>query len=360
MKASELYQALRPFTLLSHEKLLSPSYKALHVTPTAVRGHSPYGVMEVEVALGIETEAYVDTSRFLQVLSTAPDGDFQLILEDNKLSWYCADPAEAKRYEMTGSFAVIGEAITIPPIPWDDHGEMVPVPAGFSRGLELAALGCGSQAYISIGLYGVTLENEEGGLYAYASDNASIAACRLSDASPSFAEKITLAPDALALLAEVTRHGDAAVSITAETIYCQTPAIKLVIKGKAALKIDLREIAKGLRGEDRALPIDRDSVASFIRRIEALAEDKSKAQMSLSVEEGATRLYFEDSISFSAEYYLVQSDQPFDVSPIVLEPRRIFRALGAADRIVFDYVDRRSLVFRGPNEFLFGVNGKAT
>jgi len=360
MQASDLYKHLRPFTLLSHEKLLSPSYKSLHITPTAVRGHSPFGLMEVEVRLGIDREAYVDTARFLQVLSTAPEGDFQLELEDNKLSWYCADPGEAKRYEMTGSFAVLsGGDITIPVLPWDGRGEMIPVGAPFGAGLQLASLGCGSQAYISIGLYGVTIENEANGLYAYASDNSSIASCRLSDASPAFADKITLAPDALALLADVTGHGEAAISITDDTIYAQTPTTKLVIKGKAALKIDLREIAAGLRGEDRVLPIDRDSLTSFVRRIEALAEDKAKAQMSLSVEEGATRLYFEDNISFSAEYYLVQSDQPFDVPPIQLEPRRIFRALGAADRLVFDYVDRRALVFRGPNEFLFGVNGKA-
>jgi hypothetical protein len=358
MQASEIYQQLRPFTLLAHEKLLSPSYKALHITPTSVRGHSPFGIMEVEVALGIDAEAYVDTARFLQVLSTAPAGDFRLLVEDNKLSWLCEDPSEAKRYEMTGSFSLIAGDITIPPLPWDGRGTMVPVTEGFGRGLQLAALGCGSQAYISVGLYGVAIENEPDGLYAYASDNNAIASCRLGDRNDAFADKITLAPDALALLAEVSR-GDTAVSLTGDSIYCQTPTTKLMIRRKADLKSDLRAIAGALRGQQRSLPIDRESLAAFVRRVDALAEDKSKARMSMSVEEGATKLFYEDSISFSAEYYLVQSEEPFDINPIQLEPRRIFRALGAADRVVFDYVDRHALVFRGPNEFLFGVHGKA-
>jgi hypothetical protein len=358
MQASELYQQLRPFSLLAHEKLLSPSYKALHITPTAVRGHSPFGVMEVEARLGIATEAYVDRARFLQVLSTAPAGDFVLQIEDNKLSWFCADPSEAKRYEMTGYFALLPGTITIPPLPWDGRGEMIPAGENFGRGLELAALGCGSQAYISVGLYGVAIENEPDGLYAYASDNNAIAACRLGDRSDAFAERITLAPDALALLADVSR-GQTAVSITADSIYCQTPTTKLVVRRKADLKSDLRAIATGLRGQERSLPIDRDSLSAFVRRVDALSEDKTKARMSLSVEEGATRLFYEDSLSFSAEYYLTPAEHPFDISPIQLEPRRIFRALGSADRVVFDYVDRHALVFRGPNEFLFGVHGKA-
>lgn len=358
MQASDLYQQLRPFTLLAREKLLSPSYKALHITPTSVRGHSPFGVMEVEAALGIDTEAYVDTARFLQVLSTAPAGDFRLQIEDNRLSWYCADPSEAKRYEMTGYFALLSGDIAIPALPWDGRGEMIPVPETFGKGLQLAALGCGSQAYISVGLYGVVIENEPEGLFAYASDNSAIASCRLADRSDAFADRITLAPDALGLLAEVSK-GETAISITEDTIYCQTPTTKVVIRRKADLKSDLRQIANDLRGQQRSLPIDRESLASFVRRVDALAEDKTKARMSMSVEEGATRLYYEDALSFSAEYYLVQSEEPFDVPPVQLEPRRIFRALGAADRVVFDYVDRHAIVFRGPNEFLFGIQGKA-
>lgn len=358
MQASELYNQLRPFTLLSHEKLLSPSYKALHITPTAVRGHSPFGVMEVEASLGIETEAYVDASRFLQVISTAPAGNFQLLVEDNKLQWFCEDPGETKRYEMTGYFSLISSGVTIPALPWDGRGEMVPVGETFGRGLQLAALGCGSQAYISVGLYGVVIENEADGLYAYASDNNAIASCRLADRSDAFAERITLAPDALALLADVSR-GETAISITEDSIYCQTPTTKLVVRRKADLKSDLRSIAAGLRGQELSLPIDRESLSAFIRRVDALAEDKQKARMLIAVEDGATRLEYEDSISFSAEYYLVQAEEPFNISPIQLEPRRIFRALGSADTVVFDYVDRHALVFRGPNDFLFGVHGKA-
>jgi hypothetical protein len=360
MQASELYQQLRPFTLLSHEKLLAPGYKSLHITPRSVRGYSPFGVMEVECNLGIAGEAHVDTSRFLQVLSTAPAGDFELRLENNKLEWHCADPGENRRYEMMGYFAVSSSSdIAIPALPWEGHGAMVPVEEPFSRGLQLAALGCGSQAYISLGLYGVVLENEDDGLYAYASDNNAIAACRLADPSADWADRITLAPDALGLLADVSRAKDTSLSITADSIYCQTPTTKLVIRRKADLKSDLRQIAAGIRGTARALPIDRESLTGFIRRIEALAEDRSKARMSIEVQEGATVLNYEDSISFSAEYYLVQSDEPFDIPPIQLEPRRIFTALGAADRVVFDYVDRHALVFRGPHDFLFGIQGKA-
>src|SRR5215471_12512573 len=119
MQASDLYAQLRPFTLLSHEKLLAPGYRSLHITPRSVRGYSPFGVMEVECALGIEGEAHVDTARFLQVLSTAPAGDFELILEGNKLQWHCADPGEGKRYEMVGHFAISTGDIAIPTLPWE-------------------------------------------------------------------------------------------------------------------------------------------------------------------------------------------------------------------------------------------------
>jgi hypothetical protein len=353
MKSSDLAQKLAPFSSLVNKHALSPTYRALRLTPTSVRGCSAFGVMEAEVATGLESEVHVDGDMFLQLLRSLPAADLDLTLGDSSLQWRCG----AAR----GKFAVLGEKVDIPAPPWPAKVKTQEVDKEFGSALELGMLACGSPALLSVGLYGTSIIMGES-LVAYSSDNTTIAKARLSGAprrlpGVKVPEVVTLSPDSARLVVALgTRQ--LAWAVDEQSVYVETPDTRCVVKQVPPLKFDLREhMAPFLEGETR-VPLDRDVIAAFVRRAEGMAEERGRAAVTLGVREGAVRLAFEEGKASSEEYYLAESAPKIEVEPISVEARRIAKALTHSSHIVFDHAARGALVLHGDREFVFVVSGR--
>lgn len=349
MRASEFSEHLSPFGALINKHALSSTYKALQLSPGHVRGCSAYGAMEIEVATGLESEVYVDGDDLLQVLRSLPAADLELQAADGSLRWKCG----AAR----GQLALLGEKVVIPPPAWPEGVELVEVGDDFARRLELGSLGCGSVALLSVGLYGVTIANREGGTSAYSSDNMTMASARLGDRMAGAPESMCLSPDAVRLIGLLSGRGRLSAQFDDTSLYLRTPDARCVIKQVPPLKFDLPKNISSFLTQEVKLGLDRDVVAAFIRRAEALAEEKGKASVALSVSGGAVRLAFSEGRSTTEEYYLAEGPEG-DIAPIGVDARRLARALARASHVVFDHAARGALVLRGEGEFVYVVSGK--
>jgi hypothetical protein len=347
MLANELYAKLAPFATMVNKHALSPSYRALRVEPTVVRAVSMFGLMEAEVPSGIPQPVDLDGEEFLQLLRSLPSQELKLALSDNVVTWECG---AAK-----GRIATMGD-VNVPALTWPDNPGLREMPTNFSRGLDSASLVGSSIALQSVGLYGAVFYNDAGGLVAYSSDNPTIGSIRFSDTIEGSAERMTLSPDAIRVLEGLAKTGRLALSFDAETVYCQTPVVRLVLKQSPPLKFDLRGMISGFRESNVRVELNREIVAAFIHRTEALVQERSAAVVSLEVRQGNVCLAFTDLRAASEEYYLAKSPVEVDVVPIRVDTRRISRALQHAQSFVFDYVEKGVLVMRGEDEFLFVVS----
>lgn len=351
MKASEVASRFAPFGALINKHALSDNYKALLLTPTSVRAMSAYGAMETELALGVDSEVAIEGDAFLQILRSLPVAEFELGASDGVIKWKCG--------VATGRLAVMGSKVNIPSPPWPEDLRPVEVASDFALGLDLGGMACGTTALLSVGLYGIIVTNVEGNLTAYASDNTTMSRAVLGPNIPGAPEAFTITPDAARLIGMVSQRGKAAFMFDDTTLWLQTPDTKLVIKQSPAIKVDLRGIADSYLGDKIKLDLNRDVISAFIRRAEALTEERGKAGVKMSVKDGAVRLSFEESRAAQEEYYLAEGGPKVDVDEIEVDARRLGRALSHSGHIVFDYAKRGALVLRGGAGFAFIISAKA-
>ena len=348
MQSTELRDILAPFNLIVNSKALSINYRALALSPTHVRGCSPFGVMEVEAATGLSREVYVDGNSFLQILRSLPIDAFEMTASDTGLSWKCG---AAK-----GQLALLSEKVEIPAIEWPNK-PFSEVSANFSKALDLGGSACGTTALLSDGIYGIMIRNTDE-LSAFSSDNITIASAKLGDAIEDAPDTITISPISQRLLSLVTGN-KAAIAFTDKAVYCQTPTSKLVIQQTSQLKYDIKTTISNYLAQENKIELNRDVITSFIRRAEALSEEKNKAVVAISVDNGTVRLSFNEDKASSEEYYLAEGGPDIKVDPVLVDVRKIAKALSSSSAIVFDYADRNSLVLHGENDFVFVVGGKS-
>jgi hypothetical protein len=309
-----------------------------------------FGAMEVEVATGLSSEVLVDGESFLQILRSLPAGEMTMSATGSSLAWECG---KAK-----GQLALMAEGAQVMPVLIPDGVEFTEVGAGFGKGLDLGSLACGTSALMSVGLFGVSISLNEG-VRAYSSDDNIIAAAKMCDSIKGLTDSVTLSPNSAKLLATLTSRDKATVAVDAQTVYCKTPDAKLVLKQIPPLKYKIGDQLTGFAAEEIKVPLQRDVVAAFIRRAEALTEEKKRTDVAVSVVAGqGVKLTFADGKSSSEEYYVAEGMAESSVDPILIDSRRLARALSQASRVVFDHVAKKALVLRGDQEFVFVVAGK--
>ena len=350
MLATTLQTRLSPFSLLVNSSAISASYRALQLSPGRVRGCSMFGSMEVAVDTGLESEVAVDGDAFLQILRSLPAGELKMVSSGTSLSWSCG---AAK-----GQLALMGEDTRVTPPEWPSKIAWEQVEPTFGRALEMGAMACGTSALMSVGLYGVSIVPGGGAVRAYSSDNDTIASACLCQRDGAIGSA-TLSPMSARLLAVVASRDMASVAVDDTTLYCETADTRLALKQVPPLKFSIPEMLAAYLPEDVKVPLNRDVVSSFIRRAEALTEEKKRTDVSISVVEGAVKLSFLDGKSSSEEYYLAEGNKEASVDPILVDSRRLSVALSRSSRVVFDHADRGALVLRGDSDFVFVLSGKA-
>jgi hypothetical protein len=352
MKIQELNTKLAPFGQLVNRHALSVNYRALHLAPNFIRGCSMFGTMETEFPTGLTEEVFVDGDAFIQLCRSLRGEEIELRTASGVLYWTTGKQAK-------GQVAALGEKVAIPAPVWPADLKMHEVTADFGRALDLGGIACGSTALLSLGLFGVHVENAQPGVMAYASDNSTMSTARLGDQIPDSPEAFVLSPEACGLVTTLAAHGRFSFCFDDTTVYGQTPDTRLMVKQVPPLKVPLRGQVDKYLGDEIKLDLDRETIAAFIRRSEALAEERGKAAVSLSVEGGQVKLSFAEGRSSSEEYCLASGSPEVSVDAIVIDARRLGRALQHSAHIVFDYADQGALVLRGERGFAFVIAERA-
>ena len=341
--APDLYKQLRPFGLLAQKNAMAPVYRAMVLAPDHVRANGLFGRLRCDSELGLTGEAMVDATDLLQVLRSLPSAEFTMTVGDGALRWACG-PAK-------GHLALLSGDVPAPSRP-DQPGTRVT--AEFSDGLDLGGLASGTSVVRANNLLGVQIINRGDVASAYASDNFSLSGCALGAAIGDGV--VTLLPDAVDLLAAVIRSaGEAEVSHDASSLFCVAAHALLVLHQVPPLKRDLDTVLPATERET-AMPLFREAVTAFLRRAEALAEEK--ALVEVSVEDGRTRLAFSEAAGSTEEFYMVEGGPKVTVAPVRIEAQRLARALKHADRMVFDHTENGVLLLRGPQGFLFAIHSR--
>jgi hypothetical protein len=372
VKARDLHRDLDLFRLLVSRNAMSPAYRALVLAKDHVRGCAPFGAMRCAAALGFADEVWVDGDDFLKVIASLPDKEFTAEIRDHALHWECLEDAHegrAQRVLIRGHLALMTEQLDVPPPVYDHDLSSDPVSEHFGAGLELGSLSCGPIAMRTLGLYGVQIKNVGDRAYAYASDDTTMSGCSLggplftSDGAPGI---ITLSLNATALLAAVVKRDKTAyLAADNASLYCLTEnggvlATELLLNQADSLRGDIGALLARFAGSQHALRLHRDAVAAFLRRAEALAEQQRDAVVEFSVVDGETRLAFNELTGSTEEYHVVpDSDPDLNIPPVRVDADRIAKALGHADRMVFDYaVSDKILILRGDHDFAFAIFGR--
>jgi hypothetical protein len=329
---------------------LSANYRALSLSSTRVAGSAVFGAMEIAVDTDLASEVFVDGESFLQVLRSLPAGELKLAATASSLSWTCG---AAK-----GQLALMGENLRVVPVEIPEDLQFTEVDSNFGRGLDRGGIACGSSALMSLGLYGVSITNGAD-VRAYSSDDNIIASARMGATIHRMPAVATLSPAGAKILTALTSSGKASVAVDDQTVYCRSSAARLMLKQIPPLKYKIADQLATFLPESINIPLKGDIIAAFIRRAEALTEEKRRTDVSISVTDGAVRLSFIDGKSSSEEYYLAEGGGAISVDPILVDSRRLARALGQASRIAFDHIERGALVLRGDQEFVFVIAGKS-
>jgi hypothetical protein len=349
--ASELSQKLTPFGVLTNSKALSVNYRAFSVGPNSINACSAFGALETAIDTGLDKQIFVDGDSFFQVMKSLPAAALEMKVTDQSLMWKCGS---AK-----GQLALLGDAVEIVKPEWSSKIEFQDVSSSFSKALDLGSIACGTTALLSVGLYGVVIDNDNG-LFAYSTDNNTIASAKLGDVLKK-ADKCYLSPDSSRLVSMLTGKEGAKIAIDGEkSLFIQTNDSKLVVKQIPPIKFDIKKMVSMFSSQEIKIMLNRDVIAAFIRRADALAEEKGKASVAIGVDNGTVKLEFAEGKSSSEEYYLAEGATDINVEPIVVDSRRMAKALSNVNSLIFDYASKGALVLRGADEFVFVVSGKTS
>jgi hypothetical protein len=347
MRATDLYALLSPFSLLVDKRALSAHYRCLLLTSTHVRGAADFGIMEVACELGIDRDVYVDGETFLALLRShrrAAEIEFRV---KDALHWRCG--------QREGKLAIIHD-VEMPELEYHPH-QLFRLPPTFSHALSAGALGCGSTAVMSVGLYGVLFDHNDGGLFAYAADDQTISTASLCGPTGAPPGRYVLSPEAVTFLVDVTKCSPAHLGFDGVHVYCETPGTKVFLKQVATLSHDLPKYAAQFASQELSVKLNRDFIAAFIRDCVKMTEEHS-VRLAIGVEEGALKLTFTSATCAETAYCLTEGAPDITVTPIGFNPDELMRALPYASHIVFDYAaEHRALVLRGDDEFAFVIYG---
>ena len=365
MKSTDLAIWLAPFAVLANRHAMSPIYKALEIMPDKIRGCSPWGILEVDLKIGVNGKFWVNAEQFVGVIKTLPSGEVTFIQTGSTLSWACG--------KAEGKLALLG-ALEIPTHEWGERPAENNVDADFPIALQLGSLSATRDIGMSsVGVAGVALtylpeeQDAFGNIFVASSDNITMSvASMLIEGAEHWPASIIIGADASAMLASIlntsAKSTGAAIDIQEKTIVAWADNYRLMIRAAPPMQRDILEMAAQFTHEESTIPLPSDAVKRFIARAGALAEAKAHTAVKLTVGEGGFRLSFaEGTIISNEDYVIADFSLAGDFPEIRLDAARLARALGSADMLAFDAFDRGVLtLFKkegdGP-DFAYLING---
>lgn len=352
MLSTNLAVLLKPYKLLANKHALSPTYRCLQFTPGKVVGCSAAAILETKCDHGIEAPVCVDAGAFLAVMDSLPDHQEvkMSVAGDGVLAWSCGS-AKGRMAPM-----IIEDMPSIP-TRRAKAGSYKPG-ADLVQALRLGSLSGDSNSLLSVGMFGVVLDNREGALVIHSSDNVTISACSL-DIDTGGPAKFTLTPEPAELLATIIMPGEGTLTFDDGAAYYADKHVRALIKSVPDLRFDALELLTSFELAETVAPLSMDAIHSFVKRAGALAENKRHTYIALAASKGQISLEFNEGVASAEEFYLVDKLDVPDLGPIYLDAAKLTRALAHTTEVVLDYADRNTLIFRGSDpDFQYVIGGR--
>jgi hypothetical protein len=336
---------LRPFNLLNDRSALSTLYRSLEVAPEGVRGFAKYGILEADAAIPIDGICFIDTATFLTVIQSLPPGmALEMTAKENALYWSVFDDDDKARAE--GKIATVS-VDKMPFIKDANKNARIKLAPHFIEGLELGALSADKPSLVSVDLYGVVIDNRSKELVLCSSDDVTISVAIVGKSNNALPEQMTIHPLAMTLLQSIADSRNGSAVFTDKGITYEDARYRCFIPQIAPLRSDLAPVYEPFLDAEHLVPIERERVAAFIRRVNALGENKNDINVNFGVRKGRLQLSFKEGTVSSTEYYVVQDNALPDIADIPLKATTVARALQHVNSIALDHVERRVLVFHG-------------
>lgn len=357
MKADTLYTLLGPVAMMNNRHALSAQHKCLYLSPSLVMAKSSYGQIEIDVELtGLTGPVFIETATFMGVLNSLPPGE-ELVLKQkgDTVNWKCGAASGKLASAALDVYDQIGRK---------PKKSAWPVQLELAEALDLGAISCDNNTLAAIGMYGIVIDNRGAGAAVYSCDNVTISACYgLKERITNAPELMTLAPEAASLLSATMKRGNKGkLEFFDGNVYYRSENTRLLITQSAALSKDISALLDNFKDgpKSKVIAIPPTRIASFVQRVNTIADNRKDAHVTLKVEEGRIALSFSTGIAASDEYYMAEGLGKAQVAPIALKADRLARALRYVQSIDIAHLDKGVVLLRGESPtFRYMIAGNA-
>jgi hypothetical protein len=354
MLSQDVNTALAACKLIVSRLALSPTYRAIEISPHMVRTFAKYASLDISVSLGLAETVVVDCNAFIAVCnSLAAQQEFVLSLEENTLVWECGS-AKGRLPLMKVELPEVNTRrprfnVSISPTP------------DLIKAIDLGALSCDSAALGAIGMFGVVVETFKGGCIISSTDNVSISSCFSPTELPMpiIGEVMTLPPEGMELLSSIMKP-DGKLEIDGDGWYYRSTNVKCLVKYVQPLVANVSEMLNKYSEMNLTVPIPRGRIESFLKRVSALTESRRNALVGVSTSNGRLVLAFAEGLSTSDEYFLVDNLQGVpDIPEILLPALKTARALNHVTELVLNHMERGIIILYNPEvAFSYILSGR--
>ena len=206
----------------------------------------------------------------------------------------------------------------------------------------------------SIGLYGVMAKVDDDTIRFLSSTGANFAMASIPKGDYPGGDFTLRPPTPRTLSALLSAGNNAAVDVTSEGIFILSDAFVAQLAVSVPLEGSLLKIAKRFSTSNYSVKVDPEGVKTFLVRARALTEKSTEAKVILKVSNGELLLEHQGVASSLEETFLAEGlDSSLSFASVALPVGAFIQALGHADSVIFDYMNKNVLVLRGENpEFI--------
>lgn len=350
MKTKTLSGILKLVSRISNPASLTSLYRAVEISPNAVRCCSEFGNIHILLDnTGVKSSLLLDCSALLAVTQSLP-GESEITFEEqtNKIKWVCGDAKGSLNFIQT-DYSV--PQITHKDFPWSP-------PKDFANALFLAQCACQAAA-VSIGLYGIAIEPDGDRLRFLSSNSISLASTSIEkDGYPG--GKVTVRPPVPGIIAALlSACPNCTLDFTDEGIFIIGDWLMAHLPLGTNLEHDLKSLADKFTKAEEVISINVLAVKKFISRAKNLTDSKSNFTVSLKVEGGKLILTHESIGSSTEEWFLAEGlPNTANYQSVVLAADLLLLPLEFIQYVVLDYISEQQLVLRGNNpQFTYVLGG---
>ena len=356
MLAKEVVRLLAPFRHALTKNSFNTAHQCIEITKDSVRCRSSHVAMDVSINLDIAEyvePVHVNGETLLAVLGSLPDDkELKLAFRDHALHWTCGTTK--------GKIACLDLA-AMEKIPYISSAEVQP-PESFTAALELGSLSCDATAMSSVGMSGVLIDVSFTPPIIVSTDDVTLSACFFAGVMPvSMPDQITLSAETIPFL--MNTISDIGYWLIDDNTLLYSDGVSDMALSLASpltrTETMLSLVLKCNKGKITA-PIPMDTMRSFLKRADALTNNKPQLSVVIIAEGDRITLEFDEAIMQTQDYFTVPGLVIDRKVSVRINARKFARALKYADEMVLDFIGDRMLVLRSAKRgFLYIIGGRA-